>query len=99
MTKEERHLWYDYLKNSTYTFNRQYIVDNYILDFYCAKKHLAIEIDGGQHYNEENITYDNKRTDYLKSQGIKVIRYSNSDINQNFDNVCLDIYYHLIGIK
>ena len=62
MTQQERHLWYDYLKNNPFNFYRQYVVGNYILDFYCAKKQLAIELDGGQHYEDDNILYDEERT-------------------------------------
>lgn len=88
MTKEERHLWYDYLKNNNVRFLRQKIIGNYIVDFYCSKLNLVIEIDGSQHYENNAIKYDDKRTKYLEKCGLKVIRISNYEINQNFDGVC-----------
>lgn len=88
MTKEERHLWYDYLKKSPFKVHRQYVVGNYILDFYipCAK--ICIEIDGEQHYKSAVKEYDTERTEWLSSQGITMIRYDNRDINQRFRAVC-----------
>ena len=91
MTKEERHLWYDFLKSLSVTVNRQKVIGKYIVDFYIASAKLVIEIDGSQHYEEKEIEYDTNRDRYLKSLGIKVVRYSNLDINQRFENVCQDI--------
>ena len=96
MMKEERHLWYDYLKTLPVTINRQKVVGKYILDFYCAKTKTAIEIDGSQHFEKEGIEKDVERDAYLKEQGIKVLRYSNYDINRNFEAVCIDIREHLL---
>ncbi len=69
MTKEERHLWYDFLKKLPVTINRQKVIGNYILDFYCAKSKIAIELDGSQHYSEEGKEYDAKRDSFLASKG------------------------------
>ncbi|MBR3952770.1 MAG: endonuclease domain-containing protein [Oscillospiraceae bacterium] len=91
MTPEEKHLWYDFLKNHPVRFRKQEIVGNYILDFYCSKAKVAIEIDGAQHYTSESLSYDKKRTDYLEGAGIKVIRLLNKDINKNFENACKNI--------
>ena len=91
MTKEERHLWYDFLKNLPITFNRQKIIGSYIVDFYCADAKLVIELDGGQHFEQEGLLNDKIRDEYLNSQGIRVLRYSNTDINKNFEGVCQDI--------
>jgi len=66
-------------------FKRQYGVGPYILDFFCREKHLAIEIDGGQH--AEKIDYDNNRTMYLNDHGIKVLRFWNNEVTQNIDGV------------
>ena len=96
MTKEERHLWYDFLKSLPITINRQKVVGNYILDFYCAKEKTAIELDGSQHFEKEGMDKDAERDAYLKGQGIKVLRYSNYDINRNFEAVCRDIEEHLM---
>ena len=91
MTKEERHLWYDFLKSLPVTFNRQKVVGKYIVDFYCASKKIVIELDGSQHYEEKGIMEDKERDEFLNSLGLKVLRYSNFDINKNFDVVCQDI--------
>ena len=95
MTKEERHLWYDFLKSLPLTVNRQKIIGNYIVDFYCAKAKFIIELDGSQHYEEKGMKYDFKRDAFLRSLGLKVFRYSNLDINNRFENVCNDILNHI----
>ena len=91
MTKEERHLWYDFLKNLPITVNRQKVIGNYIVDFYIASSKIAIELDGSQHYEDSGIKNDAKRDAFLYDLGIKVLRYSNLDINQRFESVCDDI--------
>ena len=91
MTKEERHLWYDFLRNYELKFIRQKIFGKYILDFYCAQIKLAIELDGSQHYDEEAERHDLERTKYLSEYGVKVIRISNLEINTNFKGVCVYI--------
>ena len=96
MTKEERKLWYDCLKKLPVSVNRQKVFGKYILDFYCASAKIAIELDGSQHYEVEGRQKDTLRDAYLKAQGINVLRYSNREVNVNFDVVCEDIYRHLI---
>lgn len=91
MTKEERHLWYDFLRNYTPRFARQKLVVPYILDFYCASAHLAVELDGGQHCEDTGKAYDERRTAYLRQKGIQVLRFSNLDVMRNFDGVCMQI--------
>ena len=88
MTKEERYLWYDFLRNYPIRFSRQKILGKYIVDFYCAKAKLAIELDGSQHYKKQDIIKDLKRTEYLEKYGLEIIRISNLDINKNFEGVC-----------
>lgn len=88
MTKEERHLWYDYLRNKGVRFIRQKVIDNYIVDFYCAKARLVIELDGSQHFEDKGIKYDTERTKHLEQYGLTVIRIPNNEINNNFDGVC-----------
>lgn len=88
MTPEEKHLWYDFLNSYEVSFRRQSVIGNYIVDFYCRKANLAIEIDGAQHYTPDSLEYDKKRTEYLESCGIKVLRFLNKDINCNFTNSC-----------
>lgn len=88
MTKEEKHLWYDYLKNYKVRFTRQKILGKYVADFYCAKANLVIELDGSQHYQEKELDYDKARTEYLSKFNIKVVRIPNNEVNKNFDGVC-----------
>ena len=95
MTKEERHLWYDFLKNLPITVNRQKVIGPYIVDFYCAKAKTVIELDGSQHYEDRGQKSDAERDEYLNGLGITVLRYSNLDVNRNFDGVCTDIARHL----
>ena len=95
MTKEERHLWYDFLKPLPVTWNRQKVIGPYIVDFYCAQANLVIELDGSQHYEEQGQRLDRSRDQYLSSLGLTVLRYSNLDIAQNFDGVCQDILTHI----
>ena len=91
MTKEEKHLWYDFLKTYPVRFLRQKVLGNYIADFYCAKANLVIELDGSQHYEDEGLANDEKRTVYLEQYGIKVIRISNLDVLKSFEGVCMYI--------
>ena len=95
MTKEERHLWYDFLKQLPVTVHRQKIFGNYIADFYIAAAKLVIELDGSQHYEETNRQKDVLRDAYFQSVGCKVLRYSNEEINQRFAGVCEDILKHM----
>ena len=98
MTKEERRLWYDFLKKLPLTVNRQKVIGHYIVDFYCASAKLVIELDGSQHYESGGTTSDRERDYALNQLGITVVRYSNSDINRNFDGVCADLLRRL-GIE
>lgn len=88
MTKEERRLWYDFLRGYPVRFRRQKVLKNYIADFYCAKAKLVIELDGGQHYEDEHIIRDEERTHIFESFGISVIRIANNEVNNNFAGVC-----------
>jgi len=88
MTKQEKHLWYDFLKKYPLQFYRQRIIGSYIVDFYCPKAKLVIELDGSQHYENDALEYDKKRTEYLHELGIYVLRFSNNDINEKFYEIC-----------
>ena len=89
MTQEERKLWYMYLRSHPkWRFRRQEVIGHYIADFYCAKARLVIEIDGSQHFEENAMRYDAARTTYFADQQLRVIRFTNADINQRFSNVC-----------
>ena len=95
MTKEERRLWYDFLKQLPVTVNRQKVIGRYIADFYCASAKLVIELDGSQHYGNAGVLSDRERDRALNRLGITVVRYSNDDINRNFDGVCADLLKRL----
>ena len=88
MTPWEIKLWTCFLRNYPVRFQRQKVIDNYIVDFYCAKARMVIELDGGGHYTEEQHNYDEQRTKILKKYKLQVIRFCNIDIDNNFDNVC-----------
>ena len=95
MTKEERHLWYDFLKQLPETVHRQKVIGKYIVDFYIPKSALIIELDGSQHYICENRENDIERDEFLSKQGFSVLRYTNRQIKKNFKDVCEDILNHL----
>ena len=87
-TKEENLLWYNFLRKYPAQFRRQYVVGNYIVDFYCHKAKLVVELDGSQHYEPQETEYDQKRTAYMESLGLCVLRFSNLDVLRNFRGVC-----------
>ena len=88
MTKEERHLWYDFLRYHPVKFRRQAVFGKFIADFYCAQAKLVIELDGSQHYEPENRQADQTRTEYLETFGVMVIRIANTEVMRNFRGVC-----------
>jgi len=91
MTPWERKLWYLFLKDYPIRFQRQKCIGEYIVDFYCSKAKLVIELDGGGHYDPESQQKDQNRTESLERNGLKVIRFCNTDIDKNFYNVCTAI--------
>ena len=88
MTPWERHLWYDFLRYYPIRFQRQKAIGDYIADFYCAKAGLVIELDGGGHYETEQILADRMRTEKLESMNLQVLRICNLDVDRNFRGVC-----------
>ena len=88
MTKEEKHLWYDFLRNLPVRVVRQKVIGKYIVDFYCASAKLVIELDGSQHFEDEKIVSDKERDEFLNAQGLRILRIPNNEINYNFDGVC-----------
>ena len=88
MTEQERKLWYNFLRTYPVKFQRQKAIDKYIVDFYCAKAKLVIEIDGSQHYEELGEKNDRARAERLSELGLRVERISNTDVNKNFRGVC-----------
>ena len=87
-TNEENTLWYQYLRTCPVQFRRQHPFGSYIVDFYCAKAMLVIELDGSQHFDQAGLVRDSIRTQYLKSLGLQVLRFSNADIHRNLRGVC-----------
>ena len=95
MTKEEKHLWYDFLRGYPVRFSRQKVLGKYIADFYCAEAKLVIEIDGSGHYTDEGKQYYSERTAFLEGYGLTVIRIPNTEICYNFKGVC-DYISHIV---
>ena len=87
-TRQEKRLWYDFLKNYDVNFQRQKAIGDYIVDFYCPSLKIAIEIDGNQHYSKEGIEKDRIRTCEINNQGVQVIRITNRQIDRHFNEIC-----------
>ena len=88
MTRQEKHLWYDYLRYYPIKIYKERIIDSFIADFYCHSARLVIEIDGSGHYTKQGRERDQERTEILEKYGICVLRFSNSDVDDNFEGVC-----------
>ena len=88
MTKEEKHLWYDFLRKYSVRFMRQRVMGKYVVDFYCAKAKLVIELDGAGHYTDKGKKQDEERTAFLEEYGLTVMRIPNTQIHSNFRGVC-----------
>ena len=88
MTKEERLLWYDFLRRYPVRFTRQKILGKYIADFYCAEAGLVVELDGSQHGEDVGIVQDAERTAFLEAYGLTVLRIPNPEIHRHFPEVC-----------
>ncbi|MBR3038159.1 MAG: endonuclease domain-containing protein [Clostridia bacterium] len=95
MTKEERRLWYDFLKGLPVTVRRQKVLGSYIADFYIAAGKIVIELDGSQHYTDSGAENDQARDAWMRKNGITVLRYTNLQIQKEFRAVCQDIADHL----
>ncbi|MBQ9247096.1 MAG: endonuclease domain-containing protein [Ruminococcus sp.] len=95
MTKYEKKLWFQFLRTCPVRFQRQKPIGRYIVDFYCAKAKLVIELDGSGHYMDEQKIYDSKRTAYLERMGLRELRYTNLQIAREFRKVCEDIYRNI----
>ena len=91
MTKQERHLWYDFLRDNSPRFQRQKTIRSYIVDFYCHEAALVIELDGSQHYEAHAKAYDDERTRFLEAAGLSVLRFPNAMIDHDFAGICLEI--------
>ena len=94
-TKQERHLWYDFLVKLPVTVHRQKVIGNYIVDFYIADPQIVIELDGNQHVEGDQLLKDRKRDYDLQTLGCQVLRYANYRVNKEFEYVCQDIWDHM----
>ena len=90
-TKEEHLLWHNFLKKYPLRFRRQYVIGNYIVDFYCHQARVVVELDGSQHYDPTQQEKDRQRTAYLKAQGLTVLRFTNLEVTRQFANLCQTI--------
>ena len=91
MTPHERKLWYLFLRKYPIKIYKQRIIGRFIVDFYCASAKLIIELDGMQHYEEQGMAYDSERSAFLTALGLEVLRFSNREIDRDFDSVCAQI--------
>ena len=91
LTAPEARLWHGFLRTLSVTVSRQKPLGGYIVDFYCAKHQLAIEIDGDSHFSDEARQYDRARSAALARLGIRVVRFTNVDVMQSFEGVCSEI--------
>lgn len=98
MTEEEKHLWYDFLRDYPVKVMKQKPIGRYIVDFFCESARLVIEVDGSQHFEADGLAHDQDRTEYLEHRGLTVVRYTNLEINKEFRAVCEDLD-HLIQMK
>lgn len=88
-TPQERRLWYEFLRTASPRWNRQRIIGDYIVDFFCRKADLVVELDGSQHYDGTGlIEYDRERTEFLEALGLKVLRFTNAEVEKNFPEIC-----------
>ena len=95
-TKEENLLWYRFLRKYPLRFRRQYVIGDYIVDFFCHGAKLVVELDGSQHYEAQGMAYDAARTAYLQELGFLVLRFPNSEVNGNLSGVC-ELIDHTVG--
>ena len=91
MTPHERKLWYLFLRKYPVKIYKQRIIGRFIVDFYCASAKLVIELDGTQHYEAQGVNYDSERSEFLVAQGLEVLRFSNRDVDREFEGVCAQI--------
>lgn len=92
MTPQERKLWYLFLRKYPVKIYKQRIINSFIVDFYCASAKLVIELDGSQHFTEQGQAYDAERSACLARYGLEVIRFTNTEIDKEFDTVCKKIH-------
>jgi len=91
MTPQEKQLWYGFLKKHPVRVLRQKVIDRFVVDFYCSKARLVIEIDGSQHDTKQGAAHDFERTQYLQGYGLTVLRFTNTTVDTDFENMCQKI--------
>jgi very-short-patch-repair endonuclease len=99
MTSAEKKLWYEYFRTFPLRVLRQKPIDHFIVDFYCAKLKLVIEVDGDSHFTDDGIKSDRRRTEILEGYGLTVIRFTNDEVLHDFDAVCQKIESFLVLIE
>ena len=90
-TPWERKLWFYFLKDYPVRFQRQKVIDEFIVDFYCHKANLIIELDGSGHFFEQQMDYDYRRTEILEKYNLKVLRFTNLEVDKEFYEICMVI--------
>lgn len=94
-TPQEKTLWYQFLRSYPVKIYKQRIIESFVVDFYCAEARLVIELDGLQHYTEQGKAYDEERSQILREYGLKVLRFSNCEVEQQFNAVCEKIHQEI----
>jgi very-short-patch-repair endonuclease len=87
-TPQENKLWYQFLRKHPVKFRRQQQIGPYIADFYCPSARIVIELDGSGHFESEGKEYDQWRDAYIAAQEIKILRFTNTEIEKEFEAVC-----------
>ena len=90
-TPAEKKLWFEFLRDLPQKFTRQKPLGQYVADFYCSRQRLVIELDGDSHYTDRAQRYDQVRTDALETRGVRVMRFTNTEVLANFEAVCTAI--------
>ena len=88
MTPQEKTLWYQFLRSYPVKIYKQRIIESFVVDFYCAEARLVIELDGLQHYTEQGKAYDEERSSIMEGYGVEVLRFTNLEVDREFDAVC-----------
>ncbi len=88
MTPQEKTLWYQFLRSYPVKIYKQRIIESFVVDFYCAEARLVIELDGSQHYTEQGKAYDEERSSIMEGYGVEVLRFTNLEVDREFDAVC-----------
>jgi len=88
MTKQERHLWFDFLRTFDIQFYRQKVIENFIVDLNCSRAKVIVELDGGQHFDDEGLSSDQKWDTRLSTLGYEILRFTNYEVDHNFFEVC-----------